>query len=269
MELLERALLAGIKIESDNDSFWFNAWDWDKSANTIRIAETHGPWGLSYEMDNLTAAHHLHAALSKVQKQGFLAKRAVGLWKKLQSGVYDFAKCSGDEGIALEFAEAQKEVEAWATYAMNLLEELAKDKAKEQVTHHAVLWFMLRNTGNVRQLIDGLEGVRRGQRLSRDASNHLRTVAREIWEVRMGYRAWDRGLEVHHRIPLEYAHLFPQRNPNAASNLTGMSRTEHNRLHRQWDRWAAGISGQPTAAQVLEQVRRMDDEFGYAMTPMQ
>jgi hypothetical protein len=47
----------------------------------------------------------------------------------------------------------------------------------------------------------------------------LRTAARGIWAGRMGTTAAEMGLQIHHRIPLEYAHLFPKADPQPCGKL--------------------------------------------------
>jgi len=42
-------------------------------------------------------------------------------------------------------------------------------------------------------------------------------MAKDIWRA-----ASSRGLDVHHRIPLEWAQLFPKPNPNRIGNLIGL-----------------------------------------------
>src|SRR5262249_3126481 len=56
--------------------------------------------------------------------------------------------------------------------------------------------------------------------LSAEYKDQLRTEARELWFAVTGRRAiWDE-LQVHHRIPLEWSHIFKE-DPNAIKNLYG------------------------------------------------
>src|SRR5262249_48345347 len=48
-----------------------------------------------------------------------------------------------------------------------------------------------------------------------------RQATNVIWPKIYGSVASSRGLDVHHRIPLEWAQLFPKANPNRISNLIG------------------------------------------------
>jgi len=94
----------------------------------------------------------------------------------------------------------------------------------------------------------------------------LRAAARDIWQAQTGRRAvWD-GLDVHHRIPLEWSHLFPNTNPNQLANLLGITPANHTQVTNAWNAWRQGLNGRiPTRAEVLEQVARIDQRFGHLM----
>ncbi len=64
----------------------------------------------------------------------------------------------------------------------------------------------------------------------------LRTAARAAF-FRVYPRLRDRGIEVHHRIPLEWRHLFPKADPNRISNLQGLGSRDH--LRKATDLWTA------------------------------
>ncbi len=102
--------------------------------------------------------------------------------------------------------------------------------------------------------------------LSREARDRLRAAARDIWLARTGRRAiWD-GLEVHHRIPLEWSHLFPNSDPNRISNLIGMTPANHTQVSNAWNTWRQSLNGRtPTQAEVLQQAIRIDEQFGHLM----
>jgi hypothetical protein len=40
--------------------------------------------------------------------------------------------------------------------------------------------------------------------------------------------------DVHHKIPLEYAHLFPRLDVNASTNLTGIAQPVHESINAIW-----------------------------------
>ncbi len=64
-----------------------------------------------------------------------------------------------------------------------------------------------------------------------------------------------RPYDVHHRIPLEYAHLFPGLDINSPANLTAVGQPIHHGINKVWNafRMAFGDTASP------EQVRRMED----------
>jgi hypothetical protein len=95
----------------------------------------------------------------------------------------------------------------------------------------------------------------------------LRQEARDIWEARTGRRAlWD-GLQIHHRIPLEYGHLFPNGNPNRVANLVGMEAADHSAVSTVWTQFRTSLAGAtPTQAQVMQVAQMVDGQFGHLMT---
>ena len=87
-----------------------------------------------------------------------------------------------------------------------------------------------------------------------------------LWLVRAGKEAaWD-GLQVHHRIPLEWAHLFPNSDPNRISNLLGMIGTDHDLVTAAWRQWKRSLNGRaPSQTEVIQQALRIDKEYGDLM----
>jgi hypothetical protein len=74
-------------------------------------------------------------------------------------------------------------------------------------------------------------------------------------------------MDVHHRIPLEWSHLFPNAEPNRVANLIGMKSADHTLVTNAWNAWRQGLNGRvPTQAEVLEQALRVDEQFGKLMT---
>lgn len=90
----------------------------------------------------------------------------------------------------------------------------------------------------------------------------LRTEARDIWQSITGRRAiWD-NLEVHHRIPLELAHILPRANPNRISNLVGINSQSHTQVTQAWNAWIRSLNGRtPTQEEVMKQALRIDEAF--------
>jgi len=108
------------------------------------------------------------------------------------------------------------------------------------------------------------------KKLSDAQKDILRTAGREIY-----YKAYPRmkklnktlkkrgkGLEVDHRVPLEWAHLFPNANPNRLSNLRGLTKEVHRRkVSDMWDAFRAAykrLGREPTAKEVFENAELTD-----------
>jgi len=72
-------------------------------------------------------------------------------------------------------------------------------------------------------------------------------------------------MQVHHRIPLEWSHLF-KANPNRVANLTGMTSKNHNAVTTAWRAWKRSLGGRtPSASEVMQQTIRLDEQFGHLM----
>jgi RHS repeat-associated protein len=101
--------------------------------------------------------------------------------------------------------------------------------------------------------------------LSKAEKDLLRTQARDIWQQYTGRRAiWD-DLEVHHRIPLEWSHVF-RGDPNRAANLVGVSDDVHRQITASWNTWRRSLGGRtPTSAEIMQQALKIDQEFARYM----
>ncbi|HYO56620.1 hypothetical protein [Archangium sp.] len=66
---------------------------------------------------------------------------------------------------------------------------------------------------------------------------------------------------VHHRIPLEYAHLFPRLNINAGENLWGVHKLVHKKINNVWTVFRRA-KGKATAEDVRKVVAIVDRHFG-------
>jgi len=93
-------------------------------------------------------------------------------------------------------------------------------------------------------------------RLSTEAKKELRRVAREdLAKSYPGLRERLRELtggqiDVHHRIPLDFAHLFPLKNINAMENLAAVEQKVHFGINAVWEQYAARAGTGATAAEV-------------------
>jgi RHS repeat-associated protein len=85
-----------------------------------------------------------------------------------------------------------------------------------------------------RSIID--KQLKSGKKLTTDMKTLLRWEARWKWEQSTG-KAAPKGSEVHHIIPLEFAHLFPNMDPNDPTNLVLMKTADHQILHWMMNKW--------------------------------
>ncbi|MBY0371054.1 hypothetical protein K2X33_10230, partial [bacterium] len=77
---------------------------------------------------------------------------------------------------------------------------------------------------------------------------------------RAAAKAGENLLEVHHRIPLEYRHLFDG-DPNRISNLVGLHRNVHAEVSGMWTAFRSA-NPNPTQAQVLQFAQIVDRGYG-------
>ena len=114
----------------------------------------------------------------------------------------------------------------------------------------------------------GLQALSSGIPLSNDCKGALRKSGRARFVQKLGEQAIQ-DMAIHHRIPLEWAHLFPTRHPNDIANLVAVAQDVHNRIGAIWTRFRSGLQGRiPTVAEVLEVVRQIDAEFGHQFTSL-
>jgi RHS repeat-associated protein len=104
--------------------------------------------------------------------------------------------------------------------------------------------------------------------LSEGAKKQLRQKACDIFEKIMGFRASSRNMEVHHRIPLEWSHLFPDMMPNHPANLVGVDKSIHQPLINSiWTTFRNNpeiryMSMPELREAVLSQAEAIDNQFG-------
>jgi hypothetical protein len=107
-----------------------------------------------------------------------------------------------------------------------------------------------------------------GRQLSALERDAVRAAARRLWEERVGAQLLGgRGLraagyEVHHRIELQFSHLFPD-NPNAIENVFAVKEEVHRKITSAWEAWlkAKGGVGSVTKAEVEAQAAVIDAQF--------
>ncbi|MFP2898888.1 hypothetical protein [Corallococcus sp. 4LFB] len=80
-------------------------------------------------------------------------------------------------------------------------------------------------------------------------------LARELGPLRM------EAYEIHHRVPLEYARLFPRMDINQGTNLVAVERTVHRSINRVWE--SVGQQAQRLDSRQVEELSRViDQQYG-------
>ncbi len=98
-----------------------------------------------------------------------------------------------------------------------------------------------------------------GRPLTGPEANYLRKLARPIYARANGIEAKDMGAEVHHRDPLEWAHIMPNADPNRLANLVGLESDAHNLVTQAWRQFKVSLGGRPpTQAELMAQKLRVD-----------
>jgi hypothetical protein len=105
--------------------------------------------------------------------------------------------------------------------------------------------------------------------LGKDAKEDLREDARKLFYKKLHpdlaavlkEKAGGELYAVHHRIPLEHAHLFPLRDINAGANLAAVARDVHGRVNNVWLRLRKA-SGTPSVQEVARVEEIVTKHFG-------
>ncbi len=92
------------------------------------------------------------------------------------------------------------------------------------------------------------------RRASRDSYKRLYPQLAELMDEKGSL------LPIHHRRPLEYAHLFPADDINAAENLAMVRKAVHDRINAVWTRLRQTRGG-ATSMEEVEQAARIVDEW--------
>ena len=130
------------------------------------------------------------------------------------------------------------------------------------------------NLGRAAKGVDGVlslsdeaaDVMRCMEKASEASKKKLRQEACDIWQAKTGRRAiWDK-MQIHHRIPLEWSHLFPDADPNRLANLAGMSEMNHGMVSDAWAAFKTGLNGRtPTQFEVLQRAIEIEEAFGDLM----
>jgi len=102
-------------------------------------------------------------------------------------------------------------------------------------------------------------------RLDIQAKKRLRDSAREYYkalhpELRQLMEEQGAAFPIHHRRPLDYAHLFPAEDINAADNLAMVTQSVHGHINRVWTRFKQ-LRPDPTTTEVSEAAKAIDAQF--------
>jgi hypothetical protein len=89
----------------------------------------------------------------------------------------------------------------------------------------------------------------------------IRLGAGRIWARHMGREARSMGLIIHHRIPLQFAHLFPDVDPNSVDNLVGIVDHVHFDIHAFWTMELKALGGAPTPQDIQNIAASVDVLF--------
>jgi hypothetical protein len=103
------------------------------------------------------------------------------------------------------------------------------------------------------------------QPLSEGLKNSLRQEARKYYaelypQFAKSLDELKEALPIHHRRPLQYAHLFPDENINAGENLAMLREYVHKRINFLWDRFRKARPN-PTADEVRRAAEIIDGHF--------
>jgi hypothetical protein len=95
-------------------------------------------------------------------------------------------------------------------------------------------------------------------RLSTEARVELRRLAREDFEKAFPDLAKELRLrtggrfDIHHRVPLDFAHLFPFKNINTIENLAAVEQSVHRGINKVWREYTHRVDTRVTAKEVEE-----------------
>lgn len=98
-----------------------------------------------------------------------------------------------------------------------------------------------------------------GPPLNTGAKTALRSQARDIYAQAYGIAAKQMGAQVHHSMPLQWAHLFRNANPNRVANLWALLDDPHIIANNAWAEFARAMNGRvPSQAEVMAQKLKVD-----------
>ncbi|HYI02899.1 hypothetical protein [Hyalangium sp.] len=125
----------------------------------------------------------------------------------------------------------------------------------------------------VRAFLTRLDGLA-SAKLSSGAKDELRRLAREDFlkihpDLVKRLKELLKGpVDVHHRIPLDFAHFFPARDINAMDNLVAVEPRVHRLINRVWGEYTqrAGARATATEVEAVEKIVKKHFERWYSNT---
>lgn len=97
------------------------------------------------------------------------------------------------------------------------------------------------------------------QKLPTAVRNALRAAARRRWADANGIKASELNAVVHHSLPLEWAHRFPDADPNRLAGLWGLRDNIHQIANSEWAAFSRALNGRiPTQAEIMAEKLRID-----------
>ena len=145
---------------------------------------------------------------------------------------------------------------AWMCLVTDVLCTVTPGVTGGRVTVKGIELALSRGTRTATWVDKAADAIRAGEKLNNSMKSALRSEARSIMgksnkayanAVKAGQK-----VDVHHVIPLEYAHLMgPDFNPNALSNLTAYDKSVHTQINKDWAEFKNALDGkEPTEKQV-------------------
>jgi hypothetical protein len=99
-------------------------------------------------------------------------------------------------------------------------------------------------------------------KLTTSQKDALRAEARSVYDqLKPGVRPGN--YDIHHRIPLEYAHLTPYEDPNRIQNLIALPNSVHKQINQIWASFSQKLQGRiPTLEEVQAVARDIESRYG-------
>jgi RHS repeat-associated protein len=108
-----------------------------------------------------------------------------------------------------------------------------------------------------KRLADAAKAIQNESKLTDVMKTALRSQARsKFFKANPGLRRSAKELEIHHIIPLEYAHLIKNLDVNNINNLVGLTKDKHEIVSSAWTTFRAANKN-PSAEQVLKLVEQI------------